>query len=233
MSPQTSVDAATSSNTCNLVNPFEDINNVFSDSYEVSSISSFDLAGSTPESFAFRSSLDISHARRRAASFATATSYGSEESTENDPFSTNFTFRDSLEIVRDNVARKHARDADETESQLPLLSHKDSLDLPREQRAREIATKRRARALKATHKACTKAKALVGSALANIKGVYGSGSIWGRPIKVLHSTGHKMRSPDYDAYEHGTTRLEHLETLAKADGFSDVAAWCRLEGIRY
>lgn len=54
-----------------------------------------------------------------------------------------------------------------------------------------------------------------------------------RPIKVLYSTGHKMRSQDYDAWEHGTTRLEHLEELANADGYTDVAAWCRREGIRY
>jgi hypothetical protein len=41
-----------------------------------------------------------------------------------------------------------------------------------------------------------------------------------------------MVSRDYEAYEYGVTRLEALEILAKADGTTDVAAWCRREGIR-
>lgn len=237
--------AATSGN---LTNPFDEINAAPGScrlSPATSSAASLDSirenASFTTESFAFRSSIDVNR-RRAAASASSATTYSTEEhdqdADESDLLSGTPAFRDSLEVVRANMARKRTRATTESDREpllLHHLPHRDSLDLPRERAAREMVAKRHARAQKVTHRACATVKALVGSALARAKAMCGnrSDSIRDRPIRVLYSTGHKMRSPDYDAWEHAPTRLEHLEDLAHADGFTDVAAWCRLEGIRY
>jgi hypothetical protein len=123
------------------------------------------------------------------------------------------------------------------------IAHKNSIDLPRERIVREKVAHRRAHALRFKQRFCAKVEALAtsfGTACTRAKCVcFHKGlmpdkdiSVNGRPIEILRSTGHKMVSRDYEAYEYGVTRLEALEILAKADGTTDVAAWCRREGIR-
>lgn len=119
--------------------------------------------------------------------------------------------------------------------------HKNSFDLPRARLIQENAAARSAHALKFKQRFCARARALAGAALARVTcSRVPSGdmididiSVNGRPIEIIRSSGHKMCSRDYDAYEYAScTRLEYLERLATADGFSDLATWCLLESIR-
>jgi hypothetical protein len=123
------------------------------------------------------------------------------------------------------------------------LAHNNSIDLPRERMVREKVAHRRAHALRFKQRFYAKVEALAtgfGTACTRAKCVcFHKGlmpdkdiSVNGRPIEILRSTGHKMVSRDYEAHEYGVTRLEALEILAKTDGTTDVAAWCRRKGIR-
>lgn len=118
------------------------------------------------------------------------------------------------------------------------LKHKSSITLPRSQRARQQAATRRAQATTLRAKLAS----LASEAREAVRNVAGScfrsrsggesPSVRGREIKIVHNTGHRMESRDYDVYEHGPSRRAWLGVKAREAGMGG-EEFCAMEKIRY